>query len=98
VIVRFLEVAQLELDEAISYYNQQAPGLGDAFLIQAVAAIERIQRFPKAWHPMGEQLRRCRLSRFPYALIYACSTDEILIVAVGHLHREPEYWRDRLGS
>ena len=28
--VRVLEVAQQELDEAIAYYNGQAPGLGDA--------------------------------------------------------------------
>jgi hypothetical protein len=96
VIVRLLEVAQLELDEAISYYNGQAPGLGDAFLLEAVAAIERIQRFPRAWHPLGRKVRRCRLRRFPYGLIYAPDKDELLIVAVAHLHRQPEYWRDRL--
>jgi len=45
VTVRVLEVAQQELDEAIAYYNSQAPGLGDAFLLEAVAAIDRIRRF-----------------------------------------------------
>jgi hypothetical protein len=49
VTVRVLEVAQHELDEAIAYYNSQAPGLGDAFLLEAVAAIDRIRRFPQAW-------------------------------------------------
>jgi hypothetical protein len=29
VTIRVLEVAQQELDEAIAYYNGQAPGLGD---------------------------------------------------------------------
>ena len=46
--VRLLEVAQQELDEAIAYYNGQAPGLGDAFLLETVAAIDRIRRFPRA--------------------------------------------------
>jgi len=96
VTVRVLEVAQLELDEAVSYYNGQAPGLGDAFLIETIAAIERIRRFPGAWHPLGEQVRRCQLRRFPYGLIYSAEKDGILIVAVGHLHRRPDYWRDRL--
>jgi len=41
--VVFLEPAQQELDEAVSYYNQQVAGLGNAFLIEAVAAIERIR-------------------------------------------------------
>jgi hypothetical protein len=59
VIVRLLEVAQCELDEAISYYNNEVPGLGDALLLETVAAIERIKRFPDAWHVLGKQIRRC---------------------------------------
>jgi plasmid stabilization system protein ParE len=96
VTVRFLEVAQRELDEAIAYYNSQVPGLGDAYLVESVATIERIRRFPEAWQPLGEQVRRCRLRRFPYGLIYAVDEGNILIVAVAHTHRRPDYWRDRL--
>ncbi len=29
--IRLLEPAQAELDEAIAWYAEQAPGLGDAF-------------------------------------------------------------------
>jgi len=94
--VRVLEVAQQELDEAIAYYNSQAPGLGDAFLLEAVAAIDRIRRYPHAWHPLGESTRRCRLRRFPYGLIYHEDKGEVLIVAVAHSHRRPDYWRDRV--
>lgn len=94
--VRFLEIAQRELDEAVAYYNSQAPGLGDAFLLETVAAIDRISRFPRAWHPLGENTRRCRLRRFPYGLIYHEEQGEVLIVAVAHSHRRPDYWRDRL--
>jgi len=94
--VRLLEVAQLELDDAISYYNGQERGLGDAFLLEAMAAIDRIQRYPDAWHPLGASLRRCRLRRFPYGLIYSAPEDEILIVAVAHSHRRPSYWRGRV--
>ena len=94
--VRVLEVARQELDEAVSYYNSQVAGLGDAFLLEAVAAIERIRQFPDAWHPLGENLRRCRLRRFPYGLIYHADNTGILVVAVAHTHRRPGYWRDRL--
>lgn len=95
--VRFLEVAEIELDEAISWYGAQAPGLGDAFLIEMLSAVDRIVRHPEAWHPLGEGVRRCRLSRFPYGLIYDIDKNDILILAVAHLHRRPDYWRDRLG-
>lgn len=65
-IVRFLEIAKRELDEAISYYELQLPGLGDVFLLETVATLHRIQAYPKAWHSPGEQVRRCFLRRFPY--------------------------------
>ncbi len=94
--VQFLEIAEIELDEAITWYEGQAPGLGDAFLIEVLSAADRIARFPEAWHPLGEGVRRCRLGRFPYGLIYAADDNDILILAVAHLHRQPDYWRDRL--
>jgi plasmid stabilization system protein ParE len=98
VTVRFLEIAEIELDNAIRWYGGQAPGLGDAFLIEVLAAIERIAHFPEAWHPLTEGIRRCRLSRFPYGLIYTVDNSDILVLAVAHLHRRPDYWRDRMRS
>jgi hypothetical protein len=34
--INFLEIAQIELDEAIEYYNYEVPGLGDAFLTEVL--------------------------------------------------------------
>jgi plasmid stabilization system protein ParE len=94
--VRFLEIAEIELDEAVHWYGEQAPGLGDAFLIEVLSATDRITRFPEAWHPLADGIRRCRLSRFPYGLIYIIDDGDILVLAIAHLHRRPDYWRDRL--
>ena len=94
--VRLLEIAEVELDQAIRWYGAQAPGLGNAFLIEVLSAADRIARFPDAWHPMGEGIRRCRLSRFPYGLNYTVDNDDILVLAIAHLHRRPDYWRDRI--
>jgi plasmid stabilization system protein ParE len=95
VTIRFLDIAEAELDQAIKWYESQAPGLGDAFLIEVLSAADRIERFPAAWHPLGEGVRRCRLSRFPYGLIYTVDNGDILVLAVGHMHRRPNHWRDR---
>jgi plasmid stabilization system protein ParE len=96
VTVRFLQTAEIELDEAIRWYEAQAPGLGDAFLLEVLAATDRMVLYPEAWHPLDEGVRRCRLARFPYGLIYAIEDGDILVLAVAHLHRKPDYWRDRL--
>lgn len=95
-IIRFLDVASQELDEAISFHDAQLPGLGKALLGEILAALDLIRRHPTAWHPLSTHTRRCRLRRFPYGLIYHADESEILVVAVAHLHRHPDYWHDRL--
>ncbi len=41
--IRFLEMAQIELDEAIEYYNYETAGLG------LVIAIANLHRKPDYW-------------------------------------------------
>jgi hypothetical protein len=94
--IRFLEIAQIELDEAIEYYNREAHGLGESFLTEVLNALDRIGRFPEAWHPCSKRTRRCQTRRFPYGIIYQIPKDEILEVAIANLHREPAYWEDRI--
>ncbi len=89
-----LETARHELDEAITYYNRQQPELGDAFLFEVLAAIDRIRAFPEAWPQLSRRTRRCRTKRFPYGVAYQPSEDSILIVAISHLHRDPSRWQD----
>jgi toxin ParE2 len=96
--VRFLEPARQELDEAISYYNTELAGLGEAFLLEVLSALARIRQYPKAWHSLTENTRRCQLKRFPYGLIYEADEAEVLIIAVANLHRRPSYWRNRRTS
>ena len=37
--IRFLEIAQIELDEVIEYYNYEEPKLGDAFLTEVLKVV-----------------------------------------------------------
>lgn len=92
--VHFLQPAQYELDEAVDYYNAQAHNLGQAFLLEVLAGLERVCQFPDAWHAFSSETRRCQLRRFPYGIIYAVENGAILVIAVGHLHRSPEYWQN----
>ena len=63
--ITFLDEAQLELDEAIEFYNNESDGLGSVFLQEVLNAIQRIANFPNAWHPHSENTRRCQTRRFP---------------------------------
>ncbi|MCW8988893.1 MAG: hypothetical protein OQK75_14610 [Gammaproteobacteria bacterium] len=52
--------------------------------------------YPKVWHPLSENTRRCQTRRFPYGIIYSILENEILIISVSNLHREPTHWKDRV--
>ena len=94
--VRFLDAAALEVDEAVAYYNSKHDGLGRDFATAVAAVLGRIEARPMAWLKVSSRLRRCRLSRFPYGVLYAPLPGEIIVVAVMHDRRAPMYWRDRL--
>jgi hypothetical protein len=87
-----------ELGEAVEYYEAQEVGLGFKLFEEVWAAIERIEQYPEAWQPISQRTRRCQTKRFPYGVIYQIreEEDQILIVAVAHLHRKPGYWRNRI--
>jgi toxin ParE2 len=94
--VRLLAPAQTELEEAMAWYVEQAPGLGDAFFIETLKAIQLIEQLPQAWHPLTPHIRRCRLRRFPYSVVYTLDGDDVLVLAIAHQHRKPQYWKNRL--
>ena len=88
--------ARQELRDAIAYYDSLSSRLGDKFREEVERLISLLLKFPNAWPELSLSTRRCRTKRFPYALIYRSKEEEIEIVAVMHLSREPNYWVDRL--
>ncbi len=68
--VLFLTFAQQELDDAVTWYNEQADGLGREFLDELDRIVRRVIAFPTSCPEIEPGLRRCLLPRFPYGLIY----------------------------
>ncbi len=96
--IKFLPPAEIELTEAVSYYNMQSEGLGFEFAAEIKRTIERIIQYPEAWTKLSKRSRRCRTNRFPYGVIYQVREETLFIVAVMHLSREPQTWESRLKS
>ncbi|MEM9542435.1 MAG: type II toxin-antitoxin system RelE/ParE family toxin [Cyanobacteria bacterium P01_E01_bin.42] len=95
-IYDFHPSARQELEEALNYYDKISIELGETFLDEFERAVERIQAFPEAWSSLSANTRRYRLSRFPYNIIYQIQEEKIVIMAIAHWQRKPDYWTDRL--
>jgi toxin ParE2 len=81
--------------EAVRYYDSQVPTLGAAFLREVRRAAEAIADYPEAAAIVRGRTRRRLLRRFPYGLLYRIDPQEIVVVAIMHLRREPGYWLSR---
>lgn len=50
--------AETEFEEAINYYEECEPGLGEDFALEVASTIDRIIAHPKAWPILEGDLRR----------------------------------------
>ncbi|MCK4640095.1 MAG: type II toxin-antitoxin system RelE/ParE family toxin [Candidatus Marinimicrobia bacterium] len=92
----FDKLAQLELEDALEYYELEVPGLGARFKVEVKCGIRRIRKYPDAWAKEKNDVRRCFLHKFPYKILYSIEEDYIYIIAIAHCHRHPDYWIDRI--
>lgn len=59
-----------DLRVASDWYDARSPGLGNQFLSEFQASLDKIQDFPLAYAESEIGLRACRLARFPYTVFY----------------------------
>jgi plasmid stabilization system protein ParE len=90
--VVFSKYALQELNDAVRFYELEYHGLGRRFREEVKKAATRISEYPKAWSVERGEVRKCLLHKFPYKLLYSIEEDHILVIAVAHQHRKPDYW------
>lgn len=88
-----------ELERSRQWYEERAVNLGTEFLDEVDNAVETVRKTPSIWpfHDKKRAIRRYTVQRFPYKLIYRVSDHVIQLIAVMHIRRHPDYWRERLG-
>lgn len=87
--------AEAELLDAGVYYEQQQPGLGFRFEREIDALFERIINNPLQFPEIDEGRRRALLRPFPYGVFYTVDQDQVTILAVFHLRRNPDVLKSR---
>ena len=95
-IIRFIPEADAELAEARQWYAHQQPNLDLEFMETIDDALSRVVRNPHLYPIVYRSLRRAVVRRFPFAMFYEITADEIEIIAVFHSRRDPETWKSRV--
>ncbi len=89
--------AEEDLLQAFSWYEDQLPGLGHAFMDEVTRCLDSIEQRPLSFALVDGLSRRSMTRRFPYALFFVVGEEGISVVAAFHMARNPEALSQRLG-
>ncbi|MGO1584435.1 type II toxin-antitoxin system RelE/ParE family toxin [Mesonia sp.] len=86
--VRLSSRANLEIYEAVSWYESRQLFLGESFLKDLYKNLERISSKPHQfikrqdfWHAL--------LNRFPFVIVYQVKNETILVLSIFNTHQNP---------
>jgi len=96
--VSFLKPALAEYQDALVYYENEQVGLGRRSSQEVSRTVSRMIECPTLYQSFSSNTLRCLIAKFPYGIIYHYdpNSEDMLVVAVAHLHRRPDYWTSRV--
>lgn len=93
--VRILPPAVEDLVNAGEFYEKQGPGLGNYFIETLFGEIDSLTIYAGI-HPLHSGFHRLLSKRFPYAIYYRVSEEEVLVFRVLDGRRDPRLIRSEL--
>jgi toxin ParE1/3/4 len=87
--------AEAEAFQAAEWYEKRSQGLGRAFLELIEQTLEDLTERPRQFPLVYRDVRRALLKRFPYGVFFRLRREEIRVLAVMHLSRNPRRWQRR---
>ena len=93
----FHPVAQTEHLESVAYYETKRAGLGASYLTEFETIMSAVSENPHRY-PVEKQpdIRRVRMKRVPYNILFREFEDSVQVLAVAHMRRHPQHWQSRL--
>lgn len=95
-VFRITPAAIEEAIHAAKWYRERSLGAAERFLDELNRVLDRIIAAPHGWPRGFAETRKVKLPTFPFLVVYRVIEESVLVVAVVHGKREPNYWKDRL--
>jgi plasmid stabilization system protein ParE len=94
--LEFLPEARSEFIVSVDYYEEKQLGLGKRFRSEIAEVCSTILEHPLLWRERNGGFRRVNCPVFPYYIAYFIRGRTIVVAAVAHASRHPDYWKNRL--
>jgi plasmid stabilization system protein ParE len=93
--INYLPGTQRDFDEAFDWYASRSGIAAVRFTDAIDASLLRISQNARMIAFVDDIHQGCPVKRFPFRIIFRELEDQILIVAIAHAKRRPNYWRSR---
>ena len=88
--------ADAEFLQAERRYIDVSAQLGRRFYDEITSVFRRVIEHPLRYKQFDPPARRLFAKGFPYAVIFVATPDTVWIIAIMHVRRAPDYWKERL--
>jgi len=88
-VIRVRPEAVSDIDEQAEYYESKDAGLGRRFAQSVMMTIDRITPMPLKLRARHRDVRIALVGRFPFGVAYFVEGDDIIVLAVLDLRRNP---------
>lgn len=80
-----------EIDLAYAWYEQQKAHLGRSFLDELEVTLDKIVRNPRQYGFANKWVRKLKLRKFPFLVVFEIEGDKIYVYSVLHTSKQPKY-------
>lgn len=92
----FTEGAKHDIEQAIAFYEAQAPQTVAArFVIELDRVVQLLRTYPGFGTSTAGDRRTYPLKNFPYSVVYRASSQHLRILVVHHQHRNIQHGSGR---
>lgn len=85
-----------DISDAYNWYEDNLEGLGERFLAELNKFYDKLESHPHLFSKVRGEIRRVKLSHFPFCIIYTISRERVHVHAVFHTSRNPQVLERRI--
>jgi plasmid stabilization system protein ParE len=94
--IEFTSGARADFDESFDWYAERSERAAVGFAEAADDAITKIVENSSRFARTIRGCQDCSLKRYPFRVVFQMTEEPVLIVAIAHAKRRPNYWQHRV--
>jgi len=87
--------AEIDYTESLCWYAERSIDAANDFDVELGHALASIASDPQRYPKCDDRHQFFLMRRYPFRIIYRMARDHIVVIAIAHASRSPDYWKSR---